>query len=201
MIGNLAKWTLTQRDYLSSIRSLPSHLHSISFRVCISLPSAGLKEATRHRAEKIYRLILKIDERVDGIDCGEVVLSSFDLAQILANSGRYMEAEHQYLETINRCTQSLGQDHPIFALTLNSYSVLLRKMKMDEQAASMEQRVQEMSQGGEDRNPEYGSYTAPEKKESARRPWAENKKQKAGELLLSFRSIGKHNRDIYTAVG
>ncbi|HMO23891.1 MAG TPA: tetratricopeptide repeat protein [Candidatus Melainabacteria bacterium] len=117
-------------------------------------------------AEKIYRLILKIDERVNGIDCGEVVLSSFDLAQILANSGRYMEAEHQYLETINRCTQSLGQDHPIFALTLNSYSVLLRKMKMDEQAASMEQRVQEMSQGTtpKQKNPEYGSYTAPEKK-------------------------------------
>lgn len=119
-------------------------------------------------AEKIYRLILKIDERVNGIDCGEVVLSSFDLAQILANSGRFMEAEHQYLETINRCTQSLGQDHPIFALTLNSYSVLLRKMKLDKQADSMEKRVEQMNSGQKDpvpqKDPLYGSYTSPDKK-------------------------------------
>ena len=97
-------------------------------------------------AEKIYRLILKIDERVEGIDCGEVVLSSFDLAQILAMTGRYMEAEHQYLETMNRCTQSLGQDHPLFALTMNSYSVLLRKMQMDDAAQSMEDRAKEISE-------------------------------------------------------
>ena len=110
-------------------------------------------------AEKIYRLILKIDERVNGIDCGEVVLSSFDLAQILANSGRFMEAEHQYLETINRCTQSLGQDHPIFALTLNSYSVLLRKMKLGKQADSMDRRLEQIA-----KDPAYGTYTPPEKK-------------------------------------
>lgn len=109
-------------------------------------------------AEKIYRLILNIDERVSGIECGEVVLSSFDLAQIMAMTGRLMEAEHQYIETLNRCTQTLGQDHPLFALTMKSYSVLLRKMELDDQADSMQKRVKEIN-----KEPGYGTYSAPEK--------------------------------------
>lgn len=110
-------------------------------------------------AEKIYRLILKIDERTQGINCGEVVLSSFDLAQLLASSGRYMEAEHQYLETLNRCTQVLGQDHPLHTLTMNSYSVLLRKMEMEDEADHIDRRVKESN-----RSSQYGTYTPPEKK-------------------------------------
>ncbi|MBZ0187158.1 MAG: tetratricopeptide repeat protein [Candidatus Obscuribacterales bacterium] len=92
-------------------------------------------------AEKIYRLILSIDDRVPGIKCGEVVLSSLDLANVLADTGRDMEAEHQYLQTLNRCNQYMGQDHPAFGMTLNAYGALLRKMKMDEQAENIEKRA------------------------------------------------------------
>jgi len=101
-------------------------------------------------AEKIYRLILSIDERVAGIKCGEVVLSSLDLANLLAETGRHMEAEHQYLQTLNRCNQYMGQEHPAFGMTLSAYGALLRKMKLDDQADHIERRATNLKQESKD---------------------------------------------------
>ena len=148
----------TDKEMLSNINpSKPSAQHLIPG--LYQLAQCWFERGDHAPAEKIYRLILKIDERTRGINCGEVVLSSFDLAQLLASTGRYMEAEHQYLETLNRCTQVLGQDHPLHALTMNSYSVLLRQMEFIEEANHVEQRVKETSQDSQ-----YGHYNSPEKK-------------------------------------
>src|SRR5579885_3655825 len=81
-------------------------------------------------AEKIYRLILSIDDRVKNIKTGEVVLSALDMARLLMETNRLMEAEHMFLRAINRCTHCLGQDHAIYAMILKSYAELLRKMNL-----------------------------------------------------------------------
>lgn len=92
-------------------------------------------------AEKIYRLIINIDDRVKDITCMEVVLSALDLARLLKDTDRLMEAEHMYLRAINRCTHCLGQEHSIFAMILRSYGELLRKMSLDKEAVALEARA------------------------------------------------------------
>jgi len=95
-------------------------------------------------AEKIYRLIINIDDRVKNITCMEVVLSAYDLARLLMESDRLMEAEHMFLRAINRCTHTLSQEHKVFALILRSYGELLRKMNLDKEARALEERATEL---------------------------------------------------------
>lgn len=95
-------------------------------------------------AEKIYRLIINIDDRVKNITCLEVVLSAYDLARLLMDTDRDMEAEHMFLRAINRCTHCLSQDHTVFALILKSYGELLRKMKLEKEAAALEARANDL---------------------------------------------------------
>jgi len=96
-------------------------------------------------AEKIYRLILNIDDRVKNITCGEVVLSSLDLARMLTETDHTMEAEHLFLRTLNRCMHLMGQEHPVYTLTLREYAKLLRKMKMENEAEALDRRVKELN--------------------------------------------------------
>ncbi len=95
-------------------------------------------------AEKIYRLILDIDDRVKGITCTEVVLSTLDLARILMETDRLMESEHVYLRAINRCTHCLGQGDSVYAVILRSYGELLRKMNLFKEASAIEARVADL---------------------------------------------------------
>ncbi|MBX3150073.1 tetratricopeptide repeat protein [Candidatus Obscuribacterales bacterium] len=95
-------------------------------------------------SEKIYRLIINIDDRVKNITCLEIVLSAYDLARLLTDTERYMEAEHMFLRAINRCTHCLSQDHKIFALILRSYGELLRKMKLEKEAVALETRAADL---------------------------------------------------------
>lgn len=92
-------------------------------------------------AEKIYRLIVSIDDQVKNITCAEVVLSALDLARLLMETDRLMESEHMYLRAINRCTHCLGQDHSVFALILQSYAKLLKQMNLDKEASEIEKRA------------------------------------------------------------
>lgn len=94
-------------------------------------------------AEKIYRLIINIDDQVKNITCTEVVLSALDLARLLTETERLMEAEHMYLRAINRCTHCLGQDHSVYGSILRSYAELLRMMNLDKEANAMEARASE----------------------------------------------------------
>jgi hypothetical protein len=95
-------------------------------------------------AEKIYRLILSIDDRVKNISCGEVVLTALDLARLLMETDRLMESEHMFLRAINRCTHCLGQEHSIYALILRTYGQLLRKMNLENEASALEARASEV---------------------------------------------------------
>jgi tetratricopeptide (TPR) repeat protein len=95
-------------------------------------------------AEKIYRLIINIDDRVKNITCLEVVLSAYDLARLLKDTDRVMESEHMFLRAINRCTHCLSQDHAVFALILRSYGELLRKMKLEKEANALEARAADL---------------------------------------------------------
>ncbi len=92
-------------------------------------------------AEKILRLILSIEARVRGITAREVVLSSLDLARVLVKTERYMEAEEQFLQTLNRCNQMMKEDHPVMGVTLREYGALLREMKFTHAAEVMEKRA------------------------------------------------------------
>lgn len=93
-------------------------------------------------AEKILRLILSIEARVRGITAREVVLSSLDLARVLVKTERYMEAEEQFLQTLNRCNQMMKEDHPVLGVTLREYGALLREMKFAHAAEVMEKRAE-----------------------------------------------------------
>lgn len=92
--------------------------------------------------EKILRLILTIEARVQGITAREVVLSSLDLARVLVKTDRYMEAEEQFLQTLNRCNQMMQDDHPVLGVTLREYGALLREMKFSHAAEVMEKRAE-----------------------------------------------------------
>lgn len=96
-------------------------------------------------AEKIYRLILNIDDRVKNISCGEVVLGSLDLARMLTETDHTMEAEHLFLRTLNRCMHLMGQEHPVYTLTLREYAKCLRKMNMEHEAEALDRRVRELN--------------------------------------------------------
>lgn len=106
-------------------------------------------------AEKIYRLILNIDDRVRNIKCGEVVLSALDLARLLMETDRLMESEHLFLRAINRCTHTLGHNHSIYALILRSYAELLAKMRLFDEAEALEYRASQVNQ-----HPTYESEAA-----------------------------------------
>lgn len=93
-------------------------------------------------AEKILRLILSIEARVRGITAREVVLSSLDLARVLVKTDRYMEAEEQFLQTLNRCNQMMKEDHPVLGVTLREYGALLRQMNFSHAAEVMEKRAE-----------------------------------------------------------
>ncbi|MDZ4834874.1 MAG: tetratricopeptide repeat protein [Candidatus Melainabacteria bacterium] len=95
-------------------------------------------------AEKIYRLIINIDDQVKNITCTEVVLSALDMARLLMETHRLMEAEHMYLRAINRCTRCLGQQHSVYARILQSYAELLRTMNLEKEAAELEDRAREV---------------------------------------------------------
>lgn len=97
-------------------------------------------------AEKIYRLIINIDDRVKNITCLEIVLSAYDLARLLMHTDRDMEAEHMFLRAINRCTHCLSQDHKVFAMILRSYGELLRKMKLEKEAVALEARAADLGE-------------------------------------------------------
>jgi hypothetical protein len=96
-------------------------------------------------AEKIYRLILNIDDRVKNITAGEVVLSSLDLARMLTETDHTTEAEHLFLRTLNRCMHLMGQEHPVYTLTLREYAKLLRKMNLEHEAEALDRRVKELN--------------------------------------------------------
>ncbi len=92
-------------------------------------------------AERIYRLILNIDDRVKNISCAENVLSALDLARLLMDTERLMESEHMFLRAINRCTHCLGQEHRVFGMILRCYGQLLRKMNLEKEAVALELRA------------------------------------------------------------
>jgi len=95
-------------------------------------------------AEKIYRLILNIDDRVKNITCAEVVLSAMDLAKLLMETDRLMESEHMFLRAINRCTHNLGQEHSVYGMILRDYGALLKRMNLHKEAKALEERANEM---------------------------------------------------------
>jgi hypothetical protein len=110
-------------------------------------------------AEKIYRLIINIDDRVKNITCLEIVLSAYDLARLLMDTDRDMEAEHMFLRAINRCTHCLSQDHKVFALILRSYGELLRKMKVEKEAVALEARAADLGAQAKMDQPRESAYT------------------------------------------
>ncbi len=98
----------------------------------------------RGAAEVIYRLIMKMDKRLSGIRCDELTLSYFNLAEILCEDGRHVEAEHLYLQALAKCSDSVGDTHPTFGMILRGYATLLNRMNLKEEAVNIESRAAEL---------------------------------------------------------
>lgn len=98
----------------------------------------------RGAAEVIYRLIMKMDKRLSGIRCDELTLGYFNLAEILCEDGRHVEAEHLYLQALSKCSDTLGDTHPTFAMILRGYATLLDNMNLKEEAFNIESRAAEL---------------------------------------------------------
>lgn len=110
-------------------------------------------------AEKIYRLILNIDDRVKNITCGEIVLSALDLGRLLMETDRLMESEHMFLRAINRCTHCLGQDHAVYGIILRSYGELLHRMNLHAEATAMEERAADIKLSKNYKTTESASFS------------------------------------------
>lgn len=98
----------------------------------------------RAAAEVIYRLIMKMDKRLSGIRCDELTLSYFNLAEILCEDGRHVESEHLYLQALSKCSESVGDTHPTFAMILRGYATLLDRMNLKDEACNIESRAAEL---------------------------------------------------------
>jgi tetratricopeptide (TPR) repeat protein len=65
-----------------------------------------------------------------------------NLAALYYDQGRYAEAEPLYNRTLKILEKTLGENHPYFAIALNNYAVLLRKLNRDAEAKEVESRAE-----------------------------------------------------------
>ncbi len=105
------------------------------------LARGWLDRSDKSSAEKLLRMILAIDDEGKGIGTEATVKAALDLAEILEETDRHLEAEQYFLRAINRCMHSLSEEHYLFTIALRSYANLLRLMKCDCDAAALEARV------------------------------------------------------------
>ncbi|MBX9693824.1 MAG: hypothetical protein K2Z81_15655 [Cyanobacteria bacterium] len=123
--------------------SLPLTGHSAERLTCelYRLARGWLDRSDKSSAEKLLRMILSIDDEGKGLGTEATVKASLDLAHIMEQTDRYLEAEQYFLRAINRCMHSLTEEHYLFSTALKSYANLLRMMKCDCDAEALEARV------------------------------------------------------------
>lgn len=93
-------------------------------------------------AEKLLRMIISIDDDAGGASSASSIAASVSLGQVMKSAERFLEAEQLFLRAINRCMQSLKDEHFLFVLSLEEYADLLRRMGMDYDAVAVEARLE-----------------------------------------------------------
>src|SRR5262249_28047359 len=123
--------------------SLPLTGHSAERLTCelYRLARGWIDRADKSSAEKLLRMILSIDDDGKSAASEATFKASLDLAYILEQSERHLEAEQYFLRAINKCMHSLSEEHYLFSSALKSYANLLRMMKCECDAEALEARV------------------------------------------------------------
>lgn len=92
-------------------------------------------------AEQIYSFILRIRDRNPRLKCPEFPQTLANLAAVRIAEGRYMEAEHLYLQSLTSCAETIGEQNEICAEIMRDYAALLRRLKMCHEAGALEKRA------------------------------------------------------------
>lgn len=92
-------------------------------------------------AEPLLKRALAIKEQALGAGHPDVALSLNNLAMVYDTQGRYDQAEPLYRRALAIRTQALGPAHADTAKSRRDYAALLRKMKRDREAATVEASV------------------------------------------------------------
>ena len=91
-------------------------------------------------AEPLYRRALHIWEQTLGPGHPQVAAPLNNLANIYYDQGKYAEAEPLYQRALHIWEQALGPQHPLTRTVVKNYAILLRKMKRETEALSLEAR-------------------------------------------------------------
>lgn len=109
-----------------------------------NLASLYRRQEKYEEAESLFKRALAIRERMLGPDHFVTAHSFLGLAYIYSNQGKYEQAESLYQHTLKIFEETLFPDHPLIAGILEDYASLLRKMKRNEEAATLEERARAM---------------------------------------------------------
>ena len=92
-------------------------------------------------AESAFRRALAARLKILGPDASTVATTSSALALVLTGQEKYAEAKSLYAESLRIHEHKVGLRTPEVAATLEQFARLLRKMKSDEEALTLESRA------------------------------------------------------------
>lgn len=106
-------------------------------------PESGLaaRAANLAEAERLLRGAIKIDEDHIGRDAPIVGMMRAHLADVLNLRGQYVGSESEYRRALQILDSAKPSDTPQFALVLNDFAFVLRKLGKNDEAVSLMERA------------------------------------------------------------
>jgi len=101
------------------------------------------KEGKYSASEKLHRRVLKVDERVSGVDHTDTLNSVAWLGLLLQEQGKLEEAEVLSRRALEGCERVFGVDHPHTLTSVNNLGGLLEEQGKLEEAEVLSRRALE----------------------------------------------------------
>jgi tetratricopeptide (TPR) repeat protein len=92
-------------------------------------------------SETLFRIVLKIRERVWGLEHPNTLISVSHLGSVLAQQGKYKEAEAMYRQVLKGYEKALGPEHPLTLISVSHLGSVLAQQGKYKEAEAMHRQT------------------------------------------------------------